>query len=234
MNQTIITNITQGLTTAFIDHTVSSNLAYRPQFISNNYKEGRKVISSIEDELLSCEQFAISVAFITMSGITPLLQTLKELEKRGIPGRILTTDYLTFSDPKALRKLEEFSNLHVKMYVTDQKEEGFHTKGYIFKKEEMYRIIVGSSNMTLSALTVNREWNTRIVSTKQGEYAQSVLTEFEDLWNSPQAIEFEQFIDSYTENYTRNKIIGYNRTPCRPDLSIICRKYMMQGKIKRY
>lgn len=54
-----------------------------------------------------------------MSGITPLLQTLKELEKRGIPGRILTTDYLTFSDPKALRKLEEFSNLHVKMYVTD-------------------------------------------------------------------------------------------------------------------
>ena len=47
----------------------------------------------------------------------------------------------------------------------------------------MYRIIVGSSNMTLSALTVNREWNTRIVSTEQGEYAQSVLTEFEDLWN---------------------------------------------------
>ena len=118
MNQTIITDITQGLTTVFIDHTVSSNLAYRPQFVSNNYKEGRKVISSIEDELLSCEQFAISVAFITMSGITPLLQTLKELEKRGIPGRILTTDYLTFSDPKALRKLEEFSNLHVKMYVT--------------------------------------------------------------------------------------------------------------------
>ena len=91
MNQTIITDITQGLTTAFIDHTISSNLAYRPQFVSNNYKEGRKVISSIEDELLSCEQFAISVAFITMSGITPLLQTLKELEKRGIPGRILTT-----------------------------------------------------------------------------------------------------------------------------------------------
>ena len=79
-----------------------------------------------------------------MSGITPLLQTLKELEKRGIPGRILTTDYLTFSDPKALRKLEEFSNLHVKMYVTDQTEEGFsHKRVYFSKNEEMYRIIVG-------------------------------------------------------------------------------------------
>lgn len=240
MNQTIITDITQGLTTAFIDHTVSSNLAYRPQFVSNNYKEGRKVISSIEDELLSCEQFAISVAFITMSGITPLLQTLKELEKRGIPGRILTTDYLAFSDPKALRKLEEFSNLHVKMYVTDQTEEGFHTKGYIFKKEEMYRIIVGSSNMTLSALTVNREWNTRIVSTEQGEYAQSVLTEFEDLWNSPQASNLNSLLTVIRKTIQEIKLsvnrrnwrarnrfrcwrrIGYNRTPCRPDLSIIC------------
>lgn len=228
MNQPIITDITQGLTTAFIDHTVSSNLAYRPQFVSNNYKEGRKVISSIEDELLSCEQFAISVAFITMSGITPLLQTLKELEKRGIPGRILTTDYLTFSDPKALRKLEEFSNLHVKMYVTDQTEEGFHTKGYIFKKEEMYRIIVGSSNMTLSALTVNREWNTRIVSTEQGEYAQSVLTEFEDLWNSPQAVEFEQFIDSYTENYTRNKIIRKQKELARQEQIPSLEAYRLQ------
>lgn len=228
MNQTIITDITQGLTTAFIDHTVSSNLAYRPQFVSNNYKEGRKVIASIEDELLSCERFAISVAFITMSGITPLLQTLKELEKRGIPGRILTTDYLTFSDPKALRKLEEFSNLHVKMYVTDQTEEGFHTKGYIFKKEEMYRIIVGSSNMTLSALTVNREWNTMIVSTEQGEYAQSVLMEFEDLWNSPQAIEFEQFIDSYTENHTRNKIIRKQKELARQEQIPSLEAYRLQ------
>lgn len=245
MNQTIITDITQGLTTAFIDHTVSSNLAYRPQFVSNNYKEGRKVISSIEDELLSCEQFAISVAFITMSGITPLLQTLKELEKRGIPGRILTTDYLTFSDPKALRKLEEFSNLHVKMYVTDQTEEGFHTKGYIFKKEEMYRIIVGSSNMTLSALTVNREWNTRIVSTEQGKYAQSVLAEFEDLWNLNSLLtvirKTIQEIKSSANRrnwrarnrFRRWRRIGYNRIQCRPDLSIICRKYMMQGKIRR-
>lgn len=160
----------QGLTAAFINQNVSSNVAYKPQFVSNNHKEGRKVISSIEDELLSCEEFAISVAFITMGGITPLLQALRELEQRGIPGRI-------------------------------------HTKGYIFKKEKMYRIIVGSSNMTLSALTTNREWNTKIVSTEQGEYTQSLVAEFEQLWNAEQALSFEQFIESYTDVYTKNKII---------------------------
>ena len=40
-------------------------------------------------QLLACDKFQISVAFITMGGITPLLQTLKELEKNGIPGEIL-------------------------------------------------------------------------------------------------------------------------------------------------
>ena len=68
MEEKKIIQLKQGLTTAFINYSHASNLAYKPQFISNNYKEGRKVISSVEDELLNCEEFAISVAFITMGG----------------------------------------------------------------------------------------------------------------------------------------------------------------------
>lgn len=55
------------------------------------------------------------------------------------------------------------------MYDVEKAAEGFHTKGYIFKKEEIYRIIIGNSNMTSAALTSNREWNTKVVSTEQGE-----------------------------------------------------------------
>ena len=77
MNDKVI-QLQQGLKTAFIDQTIASNLAYKPQFVSNNYKEGRKVISSIEDEFLLCDEFAISVAFITMSGIQNLFLRSKE------------------------------------------------------------------------------------------------------------------------------------------------------------
>lgn len=66
-----------GFETAYIDGSVVSSNIYRPQFVSNSHKEGKKVLSSIEDELLVCDGFQISVAFITMNGITPLLQTLK-------------------------------------------------------------------------------------------------------------------------------------------------------------
>ncbi len=68
--------------TAYINKDFPSSLAYKPQFVSNNYKMGKKVMASIEDELLACDHFQISVAFITMGGITPLLQTLSELEKK--------------------------------------------------------------------------------------------------------------------------------------------------------
>lgn len=78
-----------GFETAYIDKTSTSNLAYKPQFISNDYKQGKKVLSSIEDELMTCDQFQISVAFITMGGITPLLQILQELEEKGIKGEKL-------------------------------------------------------------------------------------------------------------------------------------------------
>lgn len=217
MEQEKILQLQQGLTTAFMNQAISSNLAYRPQFISNNYREGRKVFSSIENELLSCEEFSISVAFITMGGITPLLQTLRELECRGIPGRILTTDYLMFSDPKALRIFANFKNIELKMFVTENAKEGFHTKGYIFKKKEIYRMIVGSSNMTLSALTKNREWNTKIVSTDQGEYAQNLVSEFEQLWNAEESLSFEQFIESYTKLYTKNKLIKKQRETARQE-----------------
>lgn len=216
MNNKVI-QLQKGMQTAFVDHLAVSNLAYKPQFISNNYREGRKVISSIEDELLSCDSFAISVAFITMSGITPLLQTLRELEKKGIPGKILTTDYLSFSEPKALKKLAELKNIELKMFMSRESREGFHTKGYIFKKEEIYQIIVGSSNMTLSALTTNREWNTKIVSTELGEYARDILLEFDDLWNGPWALNFDAFIDQYSEEYTKNKMIQKQKEIARQE-----------------
>ena len=201
MQEYNIKQMVKGFETAFINQDIKSNLAYKPLFISNNFKEGRKVLSSIEDELLKCDQFHISVAFITMSGLTPLLQTLKELEEKGIPGQILTTDYLNFSEPKALYKLAELSNIEIKMYCTEEAEEGFHTKGYIFKEEEMYRIIVGSSNITLGALTKNKEWNTKIISTDHGEYANQVVEEFKALWNSSSAKSYYDIIDQYTINY---------------------------------
>ena len=220
-----IEELRRGFETAYIDGTVVSNPVYKTQFISNNYKQGKKVLSSIEDELIVCDKFQISVAFITMGGITPLLQTLKELEIRGVKGEILTTNYLNFSEPRALEKLNGLSNVTLKMYDVEAAGDGFHTKGYIFKKDEIYRIIIGSSNMTKTALTSNREWNTRVVSTEKGEIAQNIVEEFNELWNSPYALEYDEFYEIYRERY---KIIKKQREIARKEEIPSIEKYRLQ------
>lgn len=225
MNKQKIAELRAGLETGFINGGYNSSLAYQPQFLSNNHKEGKKVLSSIEDELMSCDKFQISVAFITMGGITPLLQTLKELEKNGIPGEILTTNYLNFSEPKALEKLHGLSNITLKMYDVEKAAEGFHTKGYIFKKEEIYRIIIGSSNMTSAALTSNREWNTKVVSTEQGEVAKQIVEEYNELWNSRYALSFDSFYEEYKERY---QIIKRQREIAKSEETPSIEKYRLK------
>ncbi len=220
-----IIELRKGLETAYIDGSIVSNERYRPQFISNNYKEGKKVLSSIEDELSVCDSFRISVAFITLGGITPLLLTLNELEKKGIKGEILTTNYLNFSEPKALEKLNSLSNITLKIYDSESSGEGFHTKGYIFRNEEVYRIIIGSSNMTGGALKQNYEWNTKIVSTIDGEVSKQIIEEFERLWESPYARDFNDFIEEYKQKY---QIIRHQRDIAKKEELVSLEKYRLK------
>lgn len=215
----------KGFESAYINGALASDLSYRPSFISNNPSEGKRVISYVEDELLRCDRFQISVAFITMSGLTPLLQTLKELERKEIPGEILTTNYLNFSEPKALAKLNQLKNITIKMYDIESTNNGFHTKGYIFKKGEIYRIILGSSNITSSALTSNIEWNTKIISTEQGEVACDIKKEFCSLWNSQYALDFEKFYEIYKIRY---EIIKHQREEAMKDTIPSFEKYKLK------
>ena len=207
MERNVISEINNGLQTAFFECNTDSNLAYRPQFITNDHKRGIKVLTHIENQLMHCDEFSISVAFISRSGFVELSETLKELERRGIKGRILTTDYLHFSDPYALDRLAALKNVELKMYHVDEAGVGFHTKGYLFRENGIYRIIIGSSNMTQTALSTNMEWNTQLVSTEQGEMAQSIVKEFEMLWTDDVSYTYEEFSEVYRKEYKHKKQI---------------------------
>lgn len=156
------------------------------------------MLSEIISELNKCEEFFISVAFITNSGILPLLETLKVLNKKGIKGKILTTDYLNFSEPKALKKLLEFPNIEIKLYS----KENFHTKGYIFRYRDHYKLIVGSSNLTQTALTKNKEWNLKVSSLEEGSLTEGVISEFNQLWNEADKLTLE-WIQTYEDIYRK-------------------------------
>lgn len=195
----------------FINRNLDGNLALTPKLIINDYLKGTKVLSEIIRELKKCEEFYISVAFITSSGLVPLLETLKSLNDKGIKGKIITTDYLNFSEPKALKKLLSFSNIEVRVYD----KENFHTKGYIFKYADYYKVIVGSSNLTQTALTKNKEWNLKVSSLDEGSLTQDVITDFNKLWNDANELTLE-WIKTYEEIY--KKQIEYTKKSKVPSI----------------
>ena len=89
------------------------------EFVYNDPDYGIKVLDSLEAELRSCETFDFSVAFITQEGVQSVLQTLDN-RRHEIKGRILTSDFLNFNEPKALRKLLEFQNIEVRRYPIEK------------------------------------------------------------------------------------------------------------------
>lgn len=194
----------RALAASFVDGDVDSDPGLRAEFLSNDPKAGTKVVSVLEEELARCDRFAMSVAFVTMGGLTPLLETLRELRDRNVPGRILTTDYLLFSEPRAIEHvLNEFPNIEIRLYRTFGSSAGFHTKGYMFESGTGCRLIVGSSNLTQTALTTNREWNARLVSRTKGAFAAKMLAEFEALWHHPASRPARSELSSYREAWEK-------------------------------
>ena len=192
-----------SIKTSLIDRNMESILSYQHKLISNREE---KIISLIRRELESCDEFIISVAFITLGGVTMILEQLKDLEQRDVKGKILTGDYLTFTQPKALKKLLEFKNIELKI-LSDEK---FHAKGYFFRKGDIWTMIVGSSNLTQTALTVNFEWNLKINSLKDGKIATEILNNFYDVFNKIPALDMDSLLEyervyNLSKEYTKKK-----------------------------
>jgi len=166
----------EGLIHGFIDRTNIALEEYKPKLIINDPDRGEKVLTSIINELRTCDEFFFSVAFVTTSGVTVLLNTLLDLEERGIKGKILASQYQNFSEPKALEKLLSMKNIELKIVTEDVAK--MHTKGYVFRNQEEYSIIVGSSNLTQYALCENKEWNLKVSSSKNGALVESTIREF--------------------------------------------------------
>ena len=173
----------EGLETGFIDSSKSPESEFKPLLVLNNPPE-QKVLTTIQRELKSCKSFDFSVAFITMGGLASLWNCLWETAEKGIPGRIITTDYLSFTQPQALKALETFPNIEVGFYQTANGGK-FHTKGYIFYKDEEKRcadVVIGSANITEAALSVTREWNVQLSALSSGDLLKNIQKEFEEAW----------------------------------------------------
>lgn len=185
-------------------------LNQRTKLIYNDKFQNKKVITDIENALLDCDSFDFSIAFIALSGLASIRETLHKLKLQNKKGRIITSTYLCFNDPKMFQDLLRYPNIEVRIFNNG---DGFHPKGYIFKKNNYDYAIVGSANLTQSALSLNQEWNIFISSYTEENALQQIKNEFENQWQRSEPLT-QEWIYEYQKSYVKpvqNKIINVSK-----------------------
>ncbi|MER2191667.1 MAG: DEAD/DEAH box helicase [Solibacillus sp.] len=192
----LVKKLENSLHKGFINKNKPVSTHFKPKLLTNQAHEN--VLSTLLQQLKICKTFSFSVAFITEGGLATLKTMLYDLEKKGIKGRILTSTFLNFNQPKMFKELLKLKNVEVRL--ADVK--GFHSKGYIFEHEDYYSLIVGSSNLTDSALKANFEWNVFLTSLEEGEVITHFKNQFNEAWDQGTPLTTD-WVLNYNANYTR-------------------------------
>ena len=197
--ESFIRNLNDSLQEGFIDKSQSNSGSFKPELLINNVKKNINVLNTLQEELETSEDFIFSVAFVTESGLATMKSLFLDLKEKGVTGRILTSTYLYFNQPKVFKELMKLTNVEVRL--TQLK--GFHSKGYIFRHKTHYSLIVGSSNLTAHALKVNYEWNVKLTSHENGDIVHHFKHQFEDVWADADLLT-EKWIENYEVEYLKN------------------------------
>lgn len=133
------------------------------------------------------------------SGCEVLREPLRKAAERGVEIKICTGDYLFITQPEALKTLLSIhENIEVRLWNSNGTS--FHPKAYLFQYPNNGHFIVGSSNLSRSALTTGVEWNLSI-SDCPGVYEDG-LDQFSKLMYHEQTIEVNhETIKLYEDRY---------------------------------
>jgi HKD family nuclease len=113
------------------------------------------ITENLADELIpgirKASSIYIMTSFVMDSGVKLLAPHLKAAVERGAEVKVLGGDYLFISDPKGLRRLFELDD-RIEVRLWRSNGTSFHRKAYLLDYDEgQGLLIVGSSNLSVSA-----------------------------------------------------------------------------------
>lgn len=139
-------------------------------------------------------------SFVQRSGLDVIAEQILAAVDRKACIRILVSDYLGISDPRALRLLLAWQQLtpedapgalQVRLLHTAQLPSGitsFHPKAWYIQEPADVSLIVGSSNLSRPALESGIEWNLLTSAQTAPEAAARFGREFSKLWHLSQPL----------------------------------------------
>jgi len=151
-------------------------------------------------DLDGASRLDLAVAFTLESGVRRIEEHLRDLLRRGGHVRLVTGDYLDFTDPDALLRLLDLADAgrgQLEVFVFETRDASYHPKAYVIHDAHGHgRAYVGSSNLSRTALEEGGiEWNYRVVSP---DGFRAVTTAFRKLLEQPEVRPVDvDWIDAY-------------------------------------
>lgn len=171
------------------------------------------ITSNLVNELKALSNEAVQISWITAfamtSGVKLMLDTLKAAHGRDTHIQLLVGDYLSITQPDALVLLyEALPNAEIRLYKTHG--QSFHPKAYLYRHERSQHVIVGSSNLSKSALTTGIEWSLHTVNAETFEQA---IEEFQKVFYAENTVPVNAFtVAEYRSIYEEaNKVMPLSK-----------------------
>ncbi|MFD1032481.1 DEAD/DEAH box helicase family protein [Metaplanococcus flavidus] len=145
-------------------------------------------------------------AFAMKSGINLILPVLQKAAARKVPIKLLVGDYLFVTQPGALEMLlEQLPKAEVRLWKSGGVS--FHPKSYLFRGTENSHLIVGSSNLSASALTRGVEWNLIAPTSVDNEVFEEAVKKFHQYFYGEQTIPLNrETLEEYTNLHKQANI----------------------------
>jgi len=162
---------------------------------------------SLVNAIDQAEEVYIVAAFAQKSGVALLVPAFRRALQRGAEVRLLIGDYLHITDPEALAQLLALDGLSVRFYRSGGRS--FHPKAYLFRNAETGLSIVGSSNISNSALRSGIEWNVHLPQAVAPQILDDAIDAFMDLYLSESAEELNPVVlDAYRQEYAARQYVA--------------------------
>lgn len=178
---------------SLIDKNINS-VGYNPKIVINENNKGVK--QSLIENLRVADRFDIAVSYVVWSGFSLLKEEIKKFDHRS---RFILTSEGLVTDPNSLEALLEM-DIQVKVYDPYSNGRGFHLKSYLFEKEDMRTLMIGSNNISVRALGDVHEMAVEVDASENGYIIDKYNNTFDQIWNSGNSVDLtREFIDSYKE-----------------------------------
>lgn len=173
----------------------------------------------LSSRMFAAQTVDILASFVQLSGLEVIEQRLFESLRQGTQIRVLVSDYLEISDPRALARLQAWQELvadddtddgftgqlQVRLFQTSrQPVTSFHPKAWRIVDPSGALVSVGSSNLSRAALLTGIEWNLLTNSPDAAPLPQAFDREFASLWQISDELT-AALVRAYSQRASRNQ-----------------------------